>query len=614
MATLTSIPAPQLDRADAPSDMASGAPSPATPTPDAHAAPDGGGFFMLDRVLRAQQAVLTGGLSPHAVTAAWWDWASHLARAPGKQWALAERAWIDAAKLSRFAWDAMSAAAPTPAPFAPEPDDRRFDDPAWAQFPFNVMAQTQWAMERFWDDATTGVRGMSTRAAQRTRFMAGLALEAASPSNNPLLNPAALKATRAAGGMNLVRGAGHAVEDALRHITQAPAPAASPFQVGRDLAATPGKVVYRNHLIELIQYAPTTPTVSAEPVLITPAWIMKYYILDLTPADSLVRFLVDRGHTVFMISWRNPGREDRDLSLDDYRRLGVLAAIDAVSAITQAPRLHACGYCLGGTLLAIAAAAMARDGDDRLASLTLLAAQTDFAQAGELLLFVDESQLAYLEDLMWAQGYLDTRQMAGAFQLLRSDDLLFSKAMREYVLGERDAITPMMAWNADRTRMPALMHAQYLRGLFLENRLSAGRFAVDGRIAVLGDIRAPIFAVGTKRDHIAPWRSVYKVHLPTKTDVTFALVSGGHNAGIVAPPGKPGRSFQISAHSPNALYRDPDSWAHATPVQPGSWWPSWEQWLERQTRAARGAPPSMGAPARGYPALGDAPGAYVLQR
>lgn len=526
---------------------------------------------------------------------------------------LAQRAMADGARLWLYA--ARAATGQAPAPVAtPTADDHRFSDPAWAQFPFNVMAQTQLSAEAWWKDAATGVRGMSARAEDRTKFLASLALETVSPSNNPLTNPVVLKRTLAEGGMNFVRGAQNLFEDVLASVDEKTEARRGSFEVGRDLAITPGHVVYRNHLIELIQYTPATPTVLKEPVLIVPAWIMKYYILDLTPDTSLIKHLVDAGHTVFAISWRNPTAQDRDLALDDYRRLGVMAAIEAVSDITRAKRLHACGYCLGGTLLAIAAAAMARDGDARLASITLLAAQTDFAQAGELLLFVDESQLAFLEDLMWSQGYLDTRQMAGAFQMLRSDDLVFSKAIREYALGERDPINPLMAWNADRTRMPYLMHAQYLRGLFLENRLSAGRFSVDGRIAVLSDIDAPIFAVGTLKDHIAPWRSVYKVNLPTRTDITFALVSGGHNAGIVSPPGKPGRRYQLATRKAGERYVDPDTWAQIAPRYEGSWWPAWVQWLAQQSSTERVAPPSMGAADLGYPILAVAPGAYVMQR
>ena len=298
--------------------------------------------------------------------------------------------------------------------------------------------------------------------------------------------------------------------------------------------------------------------------------------------------------------------------MDDYRRLGVMDALDAVSSIVPGQPIHACGYCLGGTILAIAAAAMARDGDDRLASMTLLAAQTDFSEAGELMLFIDESELSYLEDMMWEQGYLDTKQMAGAFQLLRSNDLIWSQMVEHYFLGKDGSMSDLMAWNADATRMPFRMHSEYLRALFLENRLSRGRYAVDGKAVALRDISAPIFAVGTRKDHIAPWQSVYKIHLLADADVTFVLTSGGHNAGIVSEPGHRGRGYQIERLRADGKYLPPEDWAAQAPAKNGSWWPAWHEWLA-ELDDTRQAPPVMGAPKAGYPVLSDAPGTYVLQ-
>jgi polyhydroxyalkanoate synthase len=566
-------------------------------------------FHTYDRMARAVQARLTQGISPTAIAGAWSDWGVHLSRAPGKQLELAQAAWTALARFALWLPRAGQTAADSPAP--PDAADRRFADPAWAAWPFNALATAHRMTEAWWLQAAADVPGVTRQHADEVRFMLRQLIDVWAPSNLPWLNPVILRQTAAEGGFNLLRGARNWLDDMDRQLTHRLPAGTEAFQVGRELAVTPGKVVYRNALMELIQYAPATPAVHAQPVLIVPAWIMKYYILDLAPDDSLVRWLVAQGHTVFILSWKNPDAADRDLGLDDYRRLGVMAALDAVSAIVPGQRVQACGYCLGGTILAIAAATMARDHDDRLASVSLLAAQTDFAEAGELMLFLDEHQLGFLEDLMWDQGYLDTRQMAGAFQMLRSNELVWSHLIHDYVLGERAAMTDLMAWNSDQTRMPARMHSEYLRGLFLENRLSAGRYAVDGRVIAMRDIDVPVFALGATRDHIAPWRSVYKAALFTDTDFTFALASGGHNVGIVNPPAHARGAFQLLRRRHGERYVAPDDWAALAPNQAGSWWPAWEAWLVANGTGEQVPPPGMGAPARDLPPLADAPGGYV---
>jgi polyhydroxyalkanoate synthase len=381
------------------------------------------------------------------------------------------------------------------------------------------------------------------------------------------------------------------------------------FEVGRNIAVTPGEVVYRNNLIELIRYPAATDAVRPEPVLIVPAWIMKYYILDLSPHNSLVRYLTAQGYTVFMISWKNPTKADHDVGMEDYRVHGLMAALDAVGE--RQGGVHAVGYCLGGTLLAIAAAAMARDGDRRLASLTLLASQVDFTESGELTLFIDESQIAFLEDMMLDQGYLDSRQMAGAFQLLRSNDLIWSRLVRNYLMGEREPMSDLMAWNADATRMPYRMHSEYLRRLFLDNDLAEGRYIAGSRPVALSDIHVPVFAVGTVQDHVAPWRSTYKIHLLTDTEVTYVLTTGGHNAGIVSEPGHRGRSYQVMTRRADGRYVDPGTFMATAPRKEGSWWPEWTAWLEQRS----GALVQAGEADRALtaPSLGPAPGTYVLE-
>lgn len=464
--------------------------------------------------------------------------------------------------------------------------------------------------QQWWHNATTDIDGLSTKSENVISFIARQMLDKWAPSNFPLLNPEITRETFSTFGSNLVQGEKNLIDDADRLITGKPAAGIEDFVIGKNLAVTPGKVVYQNHLIELIQYSPTTDKVFAEPILIVPAWIMKYYILDLSVENSLVKYLVDKGHTVFMVSWRNPGSEDRELRLEDYRRMGPMAALDAISSIIPDQKIHATGYCLGGTLLSIAAAAMARDGDDRLASMSTLATQVDFTEAGELTLFIGESEVAFLEDMMNEQGYLDGYQMAGAFQILRSNDLVWSRMVHDYMLGKRRPMNDLMAWNTDLTRMPYRMHSEYLRKLFLNNDLASGRYQVNGRPVVIQDIDTPIFAVSTIKDHVAPWKSVYKINLLADADeVTFVLTSGGHNAGIVSEPGHPRRKFQVATHSEGETYIDPETWQQETPSQDGSWWPVWEQWL-CELSSEKTAPPSMGN--EEYPPLMEAPGTYVL--
>ncbi len=574
------------------------APAPQAPPTRGGASWPGG--TILDGLLHAAQGRASGGLSPIAQGLAYLDWGVHLANAPFRRAQLAAAA---VEKAARFGDAMMGETA-----IAPRPGDHRFQHAAWRQPPFGLYVQAFLLAEEWWAEAAAGPPGISESDRRVVAFGVRQWIDMFSPSNAPWLNPEVIRAAQQTGGGNFLQGAANFVADVRSAFLGGGGPEA--FRVGRDLAATPGAVVLRNDLIELIQYAPATPEVAREPVLIVPAWIMKYYILDLKPDDSLIGYLVARGHTVFAISWRNPTAEFRDLSLDDYRVEGVMAALDAIGDICAGAKTQACGYCLGGTLLAIAAAAMARDGDDRLAGVTLLAAQTDFTEAGELQLFITEDQLAFLDDVMRAQGYLDSGQMAGAFQFLRSNDLVWSRLIKSYLLGEREHPSDLMAWNADATRMPARMHGQYLRRLFLRNELAEGRFPVDGRPVALSDIRAPLFVLATERDHIAPWRSVHKIHVLNDADITFALASGGHNAGVVSPPGLAGRHFWIGERAPGAHYVGPDEWLSSAERREGSWWPAWSAWLDAHA-GGRAPPPALGSKRR--PPIEPAPGQYVLQ-
>jgi polyhydroxyalkanoate synthase len=563
----------------------------------------------LDRRLNYLVARATAGVSPAACANAFFDWGFHLAGSPGLQLELLGKAFHNWLHIWQFAHAATFKNTETAPAIDPRAHDNRFVSERWRNYPFNVFVQAFLLTEEWWREAATTVRGVDKQNARRVDFMIRQALDVFAPTNFVMTNPDVLARTSAEFGFNLVHGFWNFIDDLKRFQTREPPEGAEQFTVGETVAVTPGKVVFRNHLIELIQYEPCTAKVHSEPILIVPAWIMKYYILDLRPQNSLVKYLTEQGFTVFIISWRNPDASDRDTSFDDYRRHGVMAAIDAVEKITGDRKIHAAGYCLGGTLLATVASAMALAKDDRIQTLTFLAAQADFREAGELTLFIGESQIVMLEDMMAEQGFLDSTQMAGAFQLLRSNDLIWSHVVNDYLLGKRKPVYDLLAWNADATRMPYRMHSEYLRSLFLNNDFAEGRFKIEGRTVTLDDLRIPIFAVGTETDHVAPWRSVYKFNILCDAAVTFVLTSGGHNAGIVSPPGLPGRHYRLATKPANAPFVGPDEWQKKAPRFEGSWWTAWSDWLAERSSEWIDPPTADNSTT-----LTEAPGTYVFQR
>lgn len=568
----------------------------------------------------------TMGLSPIALALAAADWAMHLAASPGRQMVLGQRALA-------LAQQAMASAVNPPMDENGQPiadNDNRFIDASWRQWPFSALKEGYKANSAWWREAVQ-VDGMSRHHSHMVEFFNRQIMDTFTPSNWLLTNPEALNKAQETQGQSLLQGYQHFSEDLRKAETARSTPdVLEPltFEVGKDVAITPGKVVYRNHLIELIQYTPTTDKVYPEPLLIVPSCIMKYYILDLSQSNSMVKYLVGQGYTVFIISWRNPDASDRDLGMQDYLQMGVMDALAAVKERAGAPRVHALGYCLGGTFLSIVAAAMGRHtrmaqnqtagrrAEDRsmerlpeLASVTLLAAQTDFSEPGEMGVFIDDEQLKTLRQQMDLKGYLSGSAMAGSFQFLNMRELVFTRNTRRYLLGQEEADFDLMSWNSDLTRLPARMHSEYLSSLFLNNALATGKYRVAGQGIALMDIHAPMLVVGTTRDHVSPWRSVYKIHLQTDTHVTFVLAAGGHNAGIVSEPGRPRRSYQINSIEDNQGRVEPDEWLASAPTRQGSWWEAMDAWLKERSGKPV-APPAID-PAH---VLCDAPGEYVMVR
>ena len=491
----------------------------------------------------------------------------------------------------------------------PEPGDNRFKDPEWSntQF-FDFWKQVYLITSRWAEDVTRNTEGVDDKTRKKALFYLNQMLTAMSPSNFPLTNPEVIRTTLETNAENLVQGMAHFVHDLeqskdLLRISQTDL---SAFEIGRNLAITPGKVIFQNDLIQLIQYAPATEEVYERPLLIVPPWINKYYILDLVPEKSFVKWAVEQGFTVFLVSWVNPDARLAQKTFEDYMREGILAAIDAVIRQTGTAKVNALGYCVGGTLLAATLAYMAAKGDKRVASATFLAAQVDFSEAGDLLVFIDDTQLKSLEEMMAEQGYLDGSRMAAVFNMLRPRDLIWPYVVNNYLLGKKPFPFDLLYWNADSTRLPAANHAFYLREFYHLNRLAKGEMELGGVRLDLSRVKIPVYELFTKEDHIAPAASVFRGSKLFGGPVRHVMAGSGHIAGVVNHPAKQKYQYWSDGRAGSL-----EEWMAKARETPGSWWPDWTSWLAaRSGRKVPARNPSNGP----LWAIEDAPGSYVKNR
>jgi polyhydroxyalkanoate synthase subunit PhaC len=496
---------------------------------------------------------------------------------------------------------------PTAPVAAPEPGDKRFADPEWRANPyFDFLAQAYTMTTRWAGDLVKQADALDPHTRDKAQFYLRQLAGAISPSNFVATSPELMRATLAENGENLVRGLHMMAQDieAGRGNLRIRQTDASKFKLGENMASTPGKVVFRNDLMELIQYTPTTDEVYKRPLLIVPPWINKFYVLDLNPEKSFVRWAVAQGVTVFVISWVNPDERHAQKDFDAYMREGIFAALDAIELATGERESSAIGYCVGGTLLSAALAYMAQTGDKRIASATLFAAQVDFTDPGDLKIFVDDAQLKSVEGKMAEKGYLDGSQMAGAFNMLRPNELIWSYFVNNYLKGKEPMPFDLLVWNSDSTRMPAANHSFYLRNCYLENNLTRGRMKLGDKILNLADVTIPIYELAAKEDHIAPAKSVFVGAQYFGGPVRYVMAGSGHIAGVVNPPYKPKYQYW-TGRAPRGEFAD---WVKAAVEHPGSWWPDWLAWLTELAPAkAKARQPGEGK----LKAIGDAPGDYV---
>ncbi|MGO8970722.1 MAG: PHA/PHB synthase family protein [Myxococcaceae bacterium] len=530
--------------------------------------------------------------------------AAGLVRRPGKTGAAVSRFLVG--ELSALvASTARLAGAPVEGPIPPPAKDRRFADKAWEENAFFFgLLQGHLLRERLAQELVEAA-ALSPVAASKARLMSQLLVEALSPSNFLWSNPGALKRAFETGGLSVVRGLMSFLEDVRTRHGWPKQVDGSSFQIGKNLAATPGKVVFRNHLMELIQYAPVTAETYRVPLLLSPPWINKYYIMDLAPGRSFAEWAVKHGHTTFAISYRNPDASMHDVSLDDYLLDGPLAATRVIREITGAPKVNLAALCLGGTLATMLLAYLNETGEDWVNSVTLLNTLVDFSEPGMLGAFTDAKTIERIGRRMAARGYLTAEEMGGTFNLLRSSDLVFSYVASRWLMGEPLPAFDLLAWNGDGTRMPARMHMAYLKACYLENRLAKDELVVGGQHLRPSTIRQDAFILAAVEDHITPWKSSFKTTRLLAGKVRFLLSSSGHIAGIVNPPHK------------NAVYwmndkleADPELWRAGASRRNESWWEEWARWVSSRA-GALGAPPPMGSTS--HPPLMEAPGAYILE-
>lgn len=493
----------------------------------------------------------------------------------------------------------------------PDRGDRRFKDPAWSEnILFDFVKQSYLLASRFLLQTVSEAEGLDPKTRQKVEFYTRQFVDALAPTNFVLTNPEVLKATLETRGENLLRGLKNMLEDlergkgrlAIKMIDY------NAFEVGRNIATTPGKVIYQNDLAQLIQYEPATPEVYKKPLLIIPPWINKYYILDLQPQNSFIKFCVDRGFTTFVISWVNPDERLAHKSFENYMLEGPLAALEAIEKATGEKQSNAIGYCLGGTLLATTLAWMKAKGDDRIGAATFFTTLVDFKEPGELGVFIDEEQLAALEELMAKRGYLEGSEMATTFNLLRANDLIWSFVVNNYLLGKDPFPFDLLYWNSDSTRMPAAMHSFYLRKFYYENKLvEPGGICLAGVPIDLRKIDIPVYIVSTREDHIAPWKSTYAATQLYQGEKRFVLAGSGHIAGIINPPASSKYGYWTNEELPP----DPEAWLAGAVQHKGSWWNDWAEWM-----VARSGPmvPARRPGDGGLPVLEDAPGSYVRVR